>query len=83
MQYTESSVSMQKPVSVRSTHFYTEHRLVIQRKQEYRLTSLDGDGYKASGNTDMAVTETSGRDKCSVTVIGFIRAFSVHIHVFM
>lgn len=74
---------MQKSASVRSAHFYTERRSVIQRKQEDRLTSLDGDGYKASGNTDMAVTETSGRDKCSVTIIKFIRAVSVHIHVFM
>lgn len=48
MQCTKSSVRMQKSASVRSAHFYTERRSVIQRKQEDRLTSLDGDGYKAS-----------------------------------
>lgn len=49
---------MQKSVCVRSAHFYSQHRLVIR---DY--TSLDRAGCKASGITNMAVTETSERDR--------------------
>lgn len=73
MQYTESRVSMQNQY-VRSVLFYSEHRLVIQRIQEEGSPAWTGAGCKASGVTDMAVTETSGRDECSDTVIGL----SVH-----
>lgn len=60
---------------VRSAHFYSERRLVIR---DY--TSLDRAGCKASGITNMAVTQTSERDRM---LLQFICAFSGHIHVFM
>lgn len=85
MQYTESSVSMQKSVSVRSALFYTECRLVIQRIQEGGSPAWTGLGARLLAISDVTwfVPGKSLGGTNVLLVTGLIRAFSVHIHVFM